>query len=219
MISHLSVVNYNKTFQLYENNIITITILPQFSIVNQNEIDSSFMYTQLLKEILIEIEYDVTAKEQFIDYVHNFYANNEIQLNAINEFKHTYEHYSPIWCGLLSFNNFLSTSTEKSISLIFANSSRSDSNLVQILFEIEINTRTSSVSFASLDHISFYGNNEKEIFFSMHTIFRIDEINQTNNRFWNVKLTMTNDNDEQLKCLTKYIRNEIGGETEYHRLD
>ncbi|CAF1592654.1 unnamed protein product [Rotaria sp. Silwood1] len=97
MISHLSVVNYNKTFQLYENNIITITILPQFSIVNQNEIDSSFMYTQLLKEILIEIEYDVTAKEQFIDYVHNFYANNEIQLNAINEFKHTYEHYSPIW--------------------------------------------------------------------------------------------------------------------------
>ncbi|CAF1140812.1 unnamed protein product [Rotaria sp. Silwood1] len=219
MISHLSVVNYNKTFQLYENNIITITILPQFSIVNQNEIDSSFMYTQLLKEILIEMKYDVTAKKQFIDYIHNFYANNEIQLNTINEFQHTYEHYSPIWCGLLSFNNFLSTSTEKSISLIFANSSRSDSNLVQILFEIEINTRTSSVSFASLDHISFYGNNEKEIFFSMHTIFRIDEINQTNNRFWNVKLTMTNDNDEQLKCLTKYIRNEIGGETEYHRLD
>ncbi|CAF1592658.1 unnamed protein product [Rotaria sp. Silwood1] len=53
----------------------------------------------------------------------------------------------------------------------------------------------------------------------MHTIFRIDEINQTNNRFWNVKLTMTNDNDEQLKCLTEYIRNEIGGGTEYHRLD
>ncbi|CAF3782308.1 unnamed protein product [Rotaria sp. Silwood1] len=97
MISHLSVVNYNKTFQLYENNIITITILPQFSIVNQNEIDSSFMYTQLLKEILIEMKYDVTAKKQFIDYIHNFYANNQIQLNAINEFKHTYEHYSPIW--------------------------------------------------------------------------------------------------------------------------
>ena len=35
-------------------------------------------------------------------------------------------------------------------------------------------------------------------------------------RLWQVNLTLTNDNDEQLASLTERMREEIGGETGWH---
>jgi hypothetical protein len=80
--------------------------------------------------------------------------------------------------GLLSFNNFLSTSMHKQVSLVFARSARDDPDLTGILFQIEIDPSISSTLFAALDDISFYSDMEKEILFSMHTIFRINGMTQ-----------------------------------------
>jgi uncharacterized protein HemY len=54
----------------------------------------------------------------------------------------------------------------------------------------------------------------------MHTIFRIEGINQidNDNRLWCVKLTLTNDNNQQLNVLTERMRQETDGSTEWHRL-
>ncbi|CAF1378304.1 unnamed protein product [Rotaria sordida] len=279
-----------RNTRLCEESLMPVNIITETSTINLNEIQSSFMYTQLLKEIFIEMKHDAEmAKQFFVDFLHNLYADNTVLLNAIDEFKRTYEDHSPIWWytkeefifsmlnralrtqdidvlmkmaffirdlhqqivqlhfetnhttkmivyrgqgmfhadfeklkkshgGLISFNNFLSTSTNESVSHLFADCSRFDPNLIGVLFEIEIDPMISSVPFASLDHISYYSSTEKEILFSMHTILRIGDMHEIENRLWKIKLTLTNDNDEQLKYLTDYIRREIGGGSHYHRL-
>ncbi|CAF3769962.1 unnamed protein product [Rotaria sp. Silwood1] len=96
--------------------------------------------------------------------------------------------------GLISFNNFLSTSTSKEVALCFAQNALKKSEKVAILFEMTIDPSISSVPFTSLDKLSYFQEKEKEILFSMHTVFRIGEIkplddNNDNSRFWHVYLT------------------------------
>jgi len=92
--------------------------------------------------------------------------------------------------GLLSFNNFLSTSTNRHVSLGFAEHSLNKDDLIAVLFEIHIDPAIRTVSFASLDGISYYSR-ENEILFSMHSIFRISGIEHLYNRIWNVQLKLT----------------------------
>ena len=110
--------------------------------------------------------------------------------------------------GLISFNNFLSTSEDEAVSLFLAESSASQANSVGILFRIEIDPSISTVPFASLDEFSNHSK-EKELLFSMHTICRIGTIESIGEAVWQVNLTLTDDNDEQLKRITKSIREQI----------
>jgi len=63
-----------------------------------------------------------------------------------------------------------------------------------------------------------FANSEDEILFSMHTIFRIDEIKYLADRFWEVHLTLTSDGDQQLRHLTQTMEKEIEGGLGWHRL-
>jgi len=85
-----------RNIRLCDETLMPITIISQMSTINLNEIEPSFMHTQLLKEILIEMNHDDTAKELFVNFPRSFYGDNKIQLQAINEFKRSYEHHSPI---------------------------------------------------------------------------------------------------------------------------
>lgn len=122
--------------------------------------------------------------------------------------------------GLISFNSFLSTSTDRKISLIFAESNLADTNSVAILFQINVDPSISSAVFANLAGIGRY-EEEAEILFSMHSIFRVDKTTPIgdSNRFWEVDLSSTSDNDPQLQTLTNYIREELYPEEKgCHRL-
>jgi hypothetical protein len=77
--------------------------------------------------------------------------------------------------GLLSFNNFLSTSLNQEISLAFAESNRYNLDLVGILFEITISPSISTSPFANIRNVSHYQGKE-EILFSMHSVFRIGQV-------------------------------------------
>lgn len=278
-----------RKIRFYENSIASVTTISPSFTPNLNEIEPSFMYTQLLKEILIDMEYNETTIEDFVNFLRNIPEyQSASSLNRLEEFKRTYKHKTPIWWytkedfiyyilnhalrtqdvnviikmgffirdlykeikqihstnehsgkisvyrgqamrnfdfeklkqsegGLLSFNNFLSTSVDESVSRMFAESNAVCKDMVGILFEIEIDSTTSSIPFAFLDSYSAF-DDEKEILFSMHTVFRIREIKKIGENLWTVLLTMTADNDEQLKNLTKYIQNSIGGDIPYSRL-
>jgi hypothetical protein len=78
--------------------------------------------------------------------------------------------------GLISFNNFLSTSKKREVSLGFAASGLAETGMVGILFEMAIDPSISSAPFAAIDEVSYYKTEEEEILFSMHTVFRIGEI-------------------------------------------
>ena len=55
--------------------------------------------------------------------------------------------------------------------------------LLQFLFQMDIDPRLSSTPFAPVNTFGYYSNKEKEILFSMHTIFRIGEMQTLESRF------------------------------------
>jgi tetratricopeptide (TPR) repeat protein len=81
---------------------------------------------------------------------------------------------------------------------------------------MEIDPSINATPFANSENVSYY-QGEKEILFSMHSIFRIGQVKQLdeNDRLWQVNLTLTDDNDPQLYALTERVRNEIKGSTEW----
>ncbi|CAF3702174.1 unnamed protein product [Rotaria sp. Silwood1] len=278
-----------RNIRQYEMNLISLSVVPTSSFTNLDELDQSFMYSQILKEIILDIKHNKVAKKEFVDFCCTHYADNDTQSNKIRDFERLYEHHSPIWWytkepfiyailnkalrtqeidviikmgffiqdlhrqieqlhkeanqtskmiiyrgqgmsnddfekikksegGLLSFNNFLSTSIDQDVSYSFAESAGDNPQLIGILFQIEIDPLISTVSFASLDNTSQYSDSEKEILFSMHTVFRIGKIKKIKDRLWQVNLTLTNDNDQQLKQLTDHIRKEHQQKNGWHRM-
>ncbi|CAF3786331.1 unnamed protein product [Adineta steineri] len=249
-----------------------------------DQLDPSFMYTQILKEIFLTIYFEDKHIKEFITYCRDVYDNDEHELRNINQLQATYKSNIPIWWytwdaflyrmlnqalrlmnidiivrmgffindlhrdiqrlhseqfddhqpsktftvyrgqglskedftemtktkgGLLSFNNFLSTSRNRDVSLNFAQQVATNPDLVGILFIMSINSVCSTTPFASVTDVSYF-HTEDEVLFSMHTIFRIGDIEQMdgNNHLYQVNLTLTNDNDQDLRTLSDQIRQE-----------
>ncbi|CAM4960445.1 unnamed protein product [Rotaria socialis] len=125
--------------------------------------------------------------------------------------------------GLLSFNNFLSTSMEPKVGMKFVERTmKKNQDIVGVIFIMTIDQSkisTSNTPFAMIDEHSAIPS-EQEILFTMHTVFRIVEIKQTakNNRLWEIHLTITDDNDSQLAGLTDCIKEEVRGSTGWRRM-
>ncbi|CAF4546699.1 unnamed protein product [Rotaria sp. Silwood2] len=117
---------------------------------------------------------------------------------------------------LMSFNNFLSTSLNRNVSLNFAQQALKDSNKVGILFHMIIDPticKKSQIPFADVSPVSYFKGKEAEILFTTHTIFRIDRIKQIDHehtdRLWEVNLTLVGNDDQDLNELTTHVREEI----------
>jgi len=273
--------------QQCEQNAISISFVPisgDLSNKRLDQLDCSFMYTQILKEILFTIVFQQQHIKEFIDYCYEQFAGNAHEFNKVKQFEQKYHDKTPIWwytweCflysmlnralrlmdvdiiikmgffigdlhrhieklhseqfgehrisetltlyrgqglrktdfdqmmntkdGLISFNNFLSTSKDRDVSFTFAESNTGNPDLVGTLFVITVDPLISSTPFASIKDISYY-NEENEILFSMHTVFRICDIKPIGevDRLYQVNLTLTNDNDQDLRMLTDRIREE-----------
>ncbi|CAF0999565.1 unnamed protein product [Adineta steineri] len=265
-----------------ERNAISISFVASDKKLDQ--LDPSFMYTQILKEILLTIDFEDKHIKEFITYCREVFVENEYDLRTIEKLERDYHDQRPIWwytyqyslysmlnqalrlmdvdiivhmgffikdlhhdiqrlhaeqfdgqqsdktftvhrgqClskedftemtktkgGLLSFNNFLSTSKNRDVSLCFALQAATNPDLVGILFVISINPTDSTTPFASVSDVSNF-HTEDEVLFSMHTIFRIGDIQpmDEDNDLYQVNLTLTNDNDPDLHTLTDRIRHE-----------
>ncbi|CAF5039277.1 unnamed protein product, partial [Rotaria sp. Silwood1] len=265
--------------------------------ISFNRIDPLFMYTQLLKEALLEIEDDdVKSIKELVEYCRLQTDASEITLKKIEE---EYRNYSPIWWytgpyfiystlnsglrqmdvdiilkmgffirhlhnhitelhreqqgnmptnfqvfrgqglsmedfgkmkktkgGLMSFNNFLSTSRNREISFKnFARPAASNANSVGILFIMNIDTgicTKSSTPFAEVSKVGYYKDQEEEILFSTHAIFRIDRIERIHDnhsdRLYEVNLTIIGNDNHELNTLAAHIREELGERTGWPRL-
>ncbi|CAF1445965.1 unnamed protein product [Adineta steineri] len=260
---------------------------------NLNQLEPTFMYTQLFKEILLDMEYDSKAIKDLAVCCRELFSDNPSELELINEFERDYNPQQAIWwytreCftykmlnqalrnmdadiiinmgfflrdvhqqikqlyeqqvsryerkpfivyrgqglmksdfeklqkakgGLISFNNFLSTSKDKEVSLDFAGRASTEPNKVGIYFIMSIDPCLKSTPFASIREVSFF-KEEEEILFSMHTVFRVNAIKQMDKKdqLYQVELELTSDDDEQLRVLTDRIREEAGGGTGWQRL-
>jgi tetratricopeptide (TPR) repeat protein len=260
---------------------------------NLDQLEPTFMYNQIYKEILREMEHNAQSIKDLASYCRNLYNNTPSELNIINEFEHDYRPKSSIWwytreCfmyqmlnralrilevdtiinmgffirdlhlqieklhkkqvsnyrgkpfivfrgqslsttdfeklrktkgGLMFFNNFLSASKTPDVSLEFAKGALGKTDTVGILFQMFIDPSVPSTAFASIKEVSFF-KKEEEILFSMHAVFRIGDIKQIdkNNPLYQVELTLTSDDDVQLRMLTEHIRTEAGAGTGWQRI-
>jgi tetratricopeptide (TPR) repeat protein len=250
-----------------------------------DQLDPSFMYTTIMKEILLVIKFEQQHVMEFIQHCREALADNESELNNVKKFERKYRTETPIWwytleCflypmlnralrlmdadiiikmgffigdlhrqieelhkdqfgghhshksftvyrgqgmskgdfeqltkskgGLLSFNNFLSTSKDREVSLGFARRALPNHDMVGVLFVMAIDPSKSTTPFASITDVSFFKKDEEEVLFAMHTVFRIGEITPMgeNHRLVRVELTLTDDNDPDLRQLTDRIREE-----------
>ncbi|CAF0851864.1 unnamed protein product [Adineta steineri] len=282
-----------QTAQQCKQNAISISFVASNKKLDQ--LDPSFMYSQILKEILLTINFEDKHFKEFITYCREVYEDDENELENINQLQTTYKNNIPIWWytwdaflyrmlnqalrhmdvdiivrmgffindlhrdiqrlhseqfdghqsgttftvyrgqglskedftemtktkgGLLSFNNFLSTSKNHNVSLNFAQQAATNPDLIGILFVMSINSARSTTPFASVTDVSYF-HTEDEVLFSMHTNFRIGDIKpmDENNHLYKVNLILTNDNDQDLRTLTDRIRQETFPDVEgWYRL-
>jgi tetratricopeptide (TPR) repeat protein len=288
-----------KAAQQCEQDSMSISIMDTSGDVSKKNLDQlepAFIYTQILKEILLTINFEEAHFMEFITYCRDVLAENEKELKNVKKFEEEYRSKTPIWwysydCflypmvnralwkrntdmiiklgffisdlhknierlhqeqlddhgysasftvyrgqgmlkkefekmlktkgGLLAFNNFLSTSKERTVSLGFAHDALTNLEMVGVLFVMTIHPTQSTAPFASITKISDFQDKEDEVLFSIQTVFRIGEITPIdgNNRFFQVELTLTNDNDNDLRVLTDRIREETDpGEKGWYRL-
>jgi len=266
-----------------ENDHVGISFISSADINSRdiNRQDPSFMYFQLLKEIILDNDYDEETEEgtknDMLAFCRNIYVDNQDTLNILDEFErnflpelsiywYTRECFlykmlnKALWTlqpdvlyklryfvrhlhqqilsqaalqhdkrssiivyrgqptsmdeiekikrnigGFLSFNNFLSTSLQRQVSLKFLDGSENC-----VLFEIYIDTTINKFPFANIEHLSFQQGEdcESELLFSMGTVFRI--LGMDKEKYFNrVQLMLSAENDEQLAEYTKRTREEI----------
>ena len=276
------------TARMSEQNNIPISFLDTTEDISQkklDQLDSSFMYSQILKEILLSIQFQSQHFKQFIQYCREVLFKDSNEPTSVKELEQHYYDKKPIFwytcpsfvydtlnralrlmdantiihmgffihdlhhhieqlhqeqfivdrlsenftvyrgqalstahfkqlCqtkgGLLSFNNFLSTTKDREVALQFVQATEGIPDAVGVLFIMLVHPDHSSTPFASIANVSYYADQESEILFSMHTVFRIGDIVSLNedDRFFKVMLTLTNDDDKDLRRLTDYIRGE-----------
>ena len=121
--------------------------------------------------------------------------------------------------GLISFNSFLSTTANKNSSLGFARRATTNEDMVGLLFIMTIDPKINSTPFAKIQDASCF-QVENEILFSMHTVFRIDDVKYLigENRLFEVQLTLTKDDDPYLRILTERFHEEIRGSSGLDRI-
>ena len=264
--------------------------------ISFNGIDALFMYTQLLKEAILQIEYDdAKSLTELAEYCRSEEGFPE---NQIVQFEKEYRSHTPIWWytapyflygmlnrglrlmdaeiimktgffmrhlqkhmdkvhqqqqtqhpiteeftvfrgqglsheyfdkmkqsegSLMAFNNFLSTSRSREVSVDFARGSNSD--LIAVLFVMKIDPdicKEAGISFVDVKDEGYFEGAEDEILFATHSIFRIVRMNmmkdEKRNPMWEVHLTLVGENDPEMGELTHHVRKALGSRTGWSRL-
>ena len=92
--------NLKQATKQCEQNAISISIIgdSDSSIKKMgNRLDPSFMYTQIMKEILLTIIFEQKHIDEFIEHCRKLLCQNDKQLKYANELARTYRQHTPIW--------------------------------------------------------------------------------------------------------------------------
>ncbi|CAF1347786.1 unnamed protein product [Rotaria sp. Silwood1] len=170
------------------------------------------MYSQIFKEILLDMTYGQQAIKDLVTFCQQQYLGNTKELNIIDEFERTYRPSKAIWW-------YTRECFTRDVSLEFAKDALGTNGMVGILFQMTIDPTVSSIPFASIREVSYFPKDD-EILFSMHAVFRIGDIQKLDNNrpLYQVNLKLTSDDDPQLRQLTNRLREEIADSTGWTRL-
>ncbi|CAF1334267.1 unnamed protein product [Adineta steineri] len=101
---HTNIKDICKALQLAVNHCDEDTIAVSFLTVNEmastknlNQLEPTFMYTQLFKEILLDIKYDTTAIQDLAACCREVFPGYPVELQLINDFERDYRPQKAIW--------------------------------------------------------------------------------------------------------------------------
>lgn len=80
-----------------EQDTIPISTISGSTIDSLNKLEASFMYSQLLKEIILDNSYTPESKIEFVEHCRAAYYDNRIALKVIEEFNTEYATHNPVW--------------------------------------------------------------------------------------------------------------------------
>jgi tetratricopeptide (TPR) repeat protein len=262
------------------------------SIRDLNKEQATFMWNQILIEILLRMPIMEKTKDEMLNVCRQHYKNNVIELERINEFETTYTADKAIFWytrdsflyrllnkafriddidiifkfrfiiidlfqqlktlhrdflqssdtkyltvyrgqrlstselklletnieGLISLNTFLSTTTSSTIAAEFSGcaSALETDEIKSVIFEMEIDMLLVDDTKRPYSPITNQSSmpNENEVLLSMGIVFRIDCVEQVNEKLWHIKLRSTNEADNQVKVLMDHLKDEIGKTTD-----
>jgi tetratricopeptide (TPR) repeat protein len=168
-----------------------------------------FFITDIAKQIKSEYEKFIrTSDTRNIIQVYRgqVIGNDELELmkNNIGEF--------------LSMNSFLSTSHDRSTALRFAQLTPLSDGIQRIIFQIEIDPRLQTKAFSNITQISYF-KNEDEVLIMLGALFRIENITEDKkDRVWVARVTLSSEDDYQLKETFAHMKEKIGDETDLDSL-
>ncbi|CAF1454355.1 unnamed protein product [Adineta steineri] len=90
-----------------------IETIDDTSNINLNKLDQSFMYTQLLKEILLTIDFEQEYFNDFLIFCREYFADNNIELNNVDKIEKEYQDQQSIWW--YTYNCFLCSMSNKAL--------------------------------------------------------------------------------------------------------
>jgi hypothetical protein len=167
-----------------------------------------FLYRLLNQSLRSEIIDCIVKMRYFIHDLHNqlaqlqpssiqslngqtnfiLYRGQTMKINQLNEIRENIN-------GFISMNSFLSATQDKQVAIVFSGDGRTtNSDEISVIYEMLINTNIRSTPYAKIESVM---TDEKEILFSMGSIFRIGEIDKfpDHDKVYRVKLTM-----EHIEC-------------------
>lgn len=201
---HRSIWWYTKQAFIFEN------INEALRSLNVDMIVTMGFFLHDLHQQLQQLHADQFREKEQSSFV--VYRGQALSINAFEKLKRTIG-------GLVSFNNFLSTSTDREVSQSYADMASQRENMVGILFIMTIDPQQSSTPFVNVKRYSAYPT-EDEILFSMHAVFRIEEVTKLDQleNVYEVKLTITKEDDPELKILSDCIKEEMVNAKGWHGL-
>lgn len=282
-----------RNTRYFQQDSLSMNIIPskKYSSKDFKEVNQSFIYWILIKEIILGTKYDKQSVQSFAQFCRRQCFSTNIDIKLIDEFEQNYYKFSPIWWytrdsfiqvmltralqsqdieviirmgffikdlheqlqmlqvdaqktaslpviafrshfisnenfekirysqgNLLSFNNFMMIDPDYDTVLQLARHTNNIDTGVSIVFRMKVESEQTSSPYASLINVSSSPDKGKYILFFLHSIFRIVEIKQIENRVWTIDLTLTEPNDEHLLNLKQILENETQESTGWFKL-
>ncbi|CAF0803495.1 unnamed protein product [Adineta steineri] len=169
-----------------------------------------FKYRYFLLDLFKEIHSLYVHQYQNVEHHLTVYRGQMMWKSELMKIKQNVGH-------LISINTFFSTSISSIVAANFCGDGEYESEgIVSVIFEIKLDGNAPSRPFAQIEKSSV-NEDEREVLFSMGTVFHIENVDLETDTIWLVKLTwnhQTQEKLEEMKQLTGlldfYTRQRIG---------
>ncbi|UJR12274.1 hypothetical protein I4U23_016451 [Adineta vaga] len=183
-----------------------------YVILNKALRQQDFVLLFTLRFFLHDLFQTLREQKRFNGIVVNLYRGQVLDIDELNDIINNQGKF-------FSMNSLLSTSRNRSIAHLFAESAIDPDNHRHraVLFELEADTnRVDTKPFADVTDISYFRDGEDEVLFMAGSIFRIIDVQKgsEDDPVWTVKLVLCGEEDNQLNEVFTTLKAKLDDETD-----